>query len=266
VSQRDAKVVKLTRALTSKDVLVADLKRRVDEVEEADKNAAENGQHAADKLRAALAASARKDAFIKDLRARLEAAEKDASAQAAQLVELQGAQSKLKALSKELAAAHRHVEQLGDERALLEKQKIELSNQLDLWKTKTHLQTAGQRNDLASLEREAARVGKAYDTLRGMVREVALQQVHAIEKLSDTLADLDRDAAAAAEEAAAAAQAASSRSRQQRGSAGNSIDLSLQDVHTLGIAAEFSRDDLESVTLQSNAAQRGNCGVEGTNC
>jgi hypothetical protein len=80
-------------------------------------------------------------------------------------------------------------------------------------------------DDLATSEREAARIGGAYDTLRNLVREVALQQVHAIDKLSRTLADLDRDS----------------------GAGGADGELSLRDVHSLGIAADFSKDDLEDI-------------------
>jgi hypothetical protein len=84
---------------------------------------------------------------------------------------------------------------------------------------------------LAALEREASRIGAAYATVRNLLRELALQQVHAIDQLSHTLADLEHD-----------------REQDRDGSVRIDGDISIKDVQSMGIAAEFSKDDLESET------------------
>ena len=80
---------------------------------------------------------------------------------------------------------------------------------------------------MSALSREATRIGSAYETLRNLLRELALQQFTKIEQLSQTLSDLERDV-------------------------GNETirldgEISVRDVESLSIAAEFSKEDLESV-------------------
>jgi chromosome segregation ATPase len=233
LTAKEGKINKLTRALQSKETLVADLKKRFEDAVVEEKNAGESKDVLTEKLKAATVAGTRKDASIKELRSRAEIAEKEAAIATAQLQDQSGVQSKIRQLNKELTSAHRHIDQLTDERNLLEKQKIELSNQIDIWKATSHKQSVGQKHDLEVLEREAARIGAAYDTVRDLIREIGMQQVHAIEKLSETLADLD-----------SAASASASAHKEQEA---EEEDLSLQDVHSLGIAAEFSKDDLEDI-------------------
>ena len=110
-------------------------------------------------------------------------------------------------------------------------------------------------DDLAALEREASRVGATYTALRNVFRDLALQQVHAIDKLSSTLADLDRD------------QSLSGHGANRTG-ADHSLtldgELSMRDVQSLGIAAEFSKDDLEdiiSTTLHINSGRGAGSGA-----
>lgn len=99
-------------------------------------------------------------------------------------------------------------------------------------------------DDLASLEREAARIGAAFESLRSLVRDLAQAQVDAIERLASTLADLER---ARTRTGAAAGDESSMRLE---------ADLSLADVQGLSLAADFSKEDLEYVTKAHNIERK----------
>ena len=143
---KEGKVAKLTRALGSKDVLIADLKRKFDELEAQDKHAEESSAVQGDKLRLATTQLAKKEASIKELKSKLEAAEKEMALQTQQISEMAAAQSQLKQATKELSAAHKQVDELTEERALLEKQKIELHNQIEVARTASAVHAQGQKS------------------------------------------------------------------------------------------------------------------------
>lgn len=84
-------------------------------------------------------------------------------------------------------------------------------------------------DDLDALSREATRIGAAYDTLRNLIRDLALHQVEAIDQLSSTLHDLER---------------ADETNQSMRIDGG---EISVRDVETLSVAAEFSKEDLQDI-------------------
>lgn len=93
-------------------------------------------------------------------------------------------------------------------------------------------------------------MGATYTALRNVFRDLALQQVHAIDKLVSTLADLDRDANATGDDHSLTLDG----------------ELSMRDVQSLGIAAEFSKDDLEDIISTTMHLQSGRGAAAAPNC
>ena len=148
LASRDNKVAKLSRALTSQDLQVADLKRRFEEAEQADAAQHESSALVSDKLRLALSTNARKDRAIKELRARLDAADKDSAAQAAQISELTPLQSRLKQCQQESALVQKDAKNL----AIASDHERDLVENISM-----HMETIGLRHALLpTLSRQRA--------------------------------------------------------------------------------------------------------------
>jgi SMC interacting uncharacterized protein involved in chromosome segregation len=242
LAARDARIASAARTLAIKDKLIGDLKKKFDEMEADDASAAREEHDAGERLKHAMAQLQRREAAYKQAKARAEQLERDHAQCTAQL---SAAQSNAQSASTESSRLRAELDTVCGQRNVLEQQVSELHTQIELWRTKSHLQSAGQKSDLSSLEREARRMAAAYEALKSVVRDVGRAHLTAIERLADTLADLRRDA------------------RQEgRDDSAARIDgsLSVRDIHALHIAAEFTNDDLESEAMKQGGGEEGEGG------
>jgi len=237
INTKESKILKWNRAIQSKDALIADLKRRLDERESVERAATESNQDANERIKLLQATIQRKEALIKDLKTRLESMIQQNETATEALETADELQKKLQLAQRECTNLQAQLDREQEERHKLEKQWRELQDEVEDIKTKAHKQAQAHKNDLAVLERETRRVGACYDSLRSLLHDFASNQVRAIEELSSTLADLERD------------MEASNNDRVQVTS-----EISVADVQSLSIAAEFSQQDLDdilSTTLRS---------------
>ena len=139
VQARDAKLHKLQRAVQSKETLLTELRRKFEETEQEEKAAIDQTKDHTDKIRSLTSQVSKKEMMLKEVRHALQEKQQECDSMKDELATAQSAQSQVKKLQK-------RCDELATTKELCEKQKLELENQLELWKAKQQIQTQGQQS------------------------------------------------------------------------------------------------------------------------